>query len=73
MVFLKVQFFAKYEKILKGGPFGDKKKWHSVEKKIKGVTLYSRLVLHRNVKNGVNERRALCFNLVAFSVAGPVV
>ena len=38
--FLKLQFAAKYQKNLKGGPFGDKRKFekksHSAEKKSKG-------------------------------------
>ena len=45
--FLKVQFVAKYQKKIEGGPFGDKKiQKNTMPKKFKGGTLQSRPVLY---------------------------
>ena len=70
MGFLKIQFVAKYQKKLEGGPFGDKKsskkKLHSAEKNLKGDPINSSGFVSY-VKKGVNER-GLCTNLTAFPV-----
>ena len=78
MGFLKLQFAVKYQKNLKGGPFGDKKiekKSHSAEKNSNPI-VSSCLV--SNDKNGVTERGdplhyPKCALRLPLPVQGPVV
>ena len=70
--YLKLQFVAKYQKKLKGGPFRDRKKIEKMSLNAeKNPIVSSGLVSY--AKNGVDEGGTLCTKLDAFPFAGPVV